>query len=845
MNYNKKIFRGAAILMLSMMISINLRAQVMINEYSCSNIAQFIDNHSDYGDWFELFNQGASSFDLGGYYLSDDSVNNQKWQFPAGSSISSGGFLRVWASGRDEVTGSHYHTNFKLTQTKNTEEYIVLSNASGVIIDIIRLTHKTQDTHSIGHTTDGATTWSIFTTPTPNASNSTSTPYLDYADRPDFDLAAGFYTSTQAVTITNTSPGTVIRFTIDGKLPTGASPTYTAPVQINETQIVKAITISSDPEILPSFIEFATYFINEVHTVAVVSISGTQLDVLANGSQNLKPKGTFEYFNINKERSATTYGSFNSHGQDSWANSQRSLDFISRDEMGYNHSIEEQLFASDITTRSNFQRIIMRASGDDNYPADHNNANEGSAHVRDAYIHMLAKKDSLHLDMRVSSKCVIYLNGDYWGVYDLRENPDEHDYTKYYYGQDQFHLQYIETWGNTWAEYGGQQALDDWYAFYDTIMASDMTDPVQYQYVIDRFDGASLIDYVAVNMFTVCSDWLNWNTGWWRGTDPTGTHKKWGYILWDNDATFDHYINYTGVPSTETDALPCDPEGLDGWSDPEDHIGVLNKLRENPDFENYYINRMLDLWNTTFSCENMLPWLDSIVSIIDPEMDRHAQRWFGTYTEWQSNVGELRDFIEQRCVDLTQGFMDCYSLTGPYDLTVTADPIDAGSVQLNSLVIDEFPWTGTYFEGIDTKLEAQPDGNNTFVNWTSGSQTFSPDANADSVSINLSSTDVVTAHFSYASSVEEIRPYISVNVYPTVFNNEIKIEYSLSENAGVKMTLLDLAGKEVFRISPTQNQSGNYSVMLNLSKANLASGVYLLDFKAGDYSRTVRLVCQR
>ena len=64
----------------------------------------------------------------------------------------------------------------------------------------------------------------------------------------------------------------------------------------------------------------------------------------------------------------------------------------------------------------------------------------------------------MDLDVRNAEKVIVYLNGQYWGVYDIRENPDEHDYTEFYYGQDKYHIQYILTWGATWAEYGGQQA---------------------------------------------------------------------------------------------------------------------------------------------------------------------------------------------------------------------------------------------------------------------------------------------------------------------------------------------------------------------------------------------------
>lgn len=130
---------------------------------------------------------------------------------------------------------------------------------------------------------------------------------------------------------------------------------------------------------------------------------------------------------------------------------------------------------------------------------------DGCAHLRDAYVHNLAKRGGLNLDMRVSEKCVIYLNGQYWGVYDLREIPDDHDYTEYYYNQGKFDIQYVLTWGNTWAEYGGNQALDDWDDLRDYILANNMAVQANYDFVDSQFDVKSLVDYVIVNSVSVCS----------------------------------------------------------------------------------------------------------------------------------------------------------------------------------------------------------------------------------------------------------------------------------------------------------------------------------------------------
>ena len=371
-----------------------------------------------------------------------------------------------------------------------------------------------------------------------------------------------------------------------------------------------------------------------------------------------------------------------------------------------------------------------------------------------------------------------------------------------------------------------------------------MATPANFQYVTDRFDEKSLVDYVAVNMFTVCSDWLNWNTAWWRGLDSTGTHLKWGMMLWDNDATFGHYINYTGIPNTTPTAAPCDPETLNGNSDPDDFIGILLKLRTNPTFDNYYKTRLLDLWNTTFSCDYMIPMLDSTVALIDPEMTAHAARWNGTYTEWQTNVQILRNFIIDRCSTLTTGFMGCYNMTGPYDLTVTADPINAGYVNLNSLSLTNLPWTGTYFGNVTTNLQAVADTMYSFVNWTSSTQNFSPNAAAAVSSINLNGTDTIVAHF-LTTGLEHYDANVpTVAAYPSVFNSSTTIEFNLKESEQVSMKLYSIQGIELATIIDAGKNypAGHHAVNLDLSKSHLSSGMYLVNFTTGDFKKSIKLI---
>jgi len=722
---------------LSLIIFTTTNAQVYINEYSCSNSNGPTDAFGEREDWVELYNAGGTAFDLSGYFISDKITNLDKWEIPAGVSVPAGGYTMIFFSGRGVLNGSQIHPNFGLTQTKN--EQVVVSSPSGTIVDSLTMIKMTQNDDSYGRTTNGASTWTLFLTPTPNAANTGASPY--YTAKPTMSVAAGFYGGTQSVTIATTDASATIYYTIDGTTPTTGSTLYAGAVSITATTVLRAKCFSSTPGVPASFTETNTYFINSPHTIPVISVCGDQitdfLNDVAPGSFSSNFDGAFEYFNQTGVMSTEGEGYYNKHGNDSWGYAQRGFDFIMRDEYGYNSSVEYPLFTE--KSRDEYQRIIMKAGANDNYPAS------GGAHIRDAYVHTISAIGDLRVDERTSAFVVLYVDGAYWGLYDLREKVDDADFTDYYYDQGKYEIDFIKTWGGTWVEYG-DPAMTEWNAIYTYITTNDMSIQANYEYVKTKYNVGSLIDYVVLNSYVVTSDWLNWNTAWWKGNDTLGDKKTWRYALWDNDATFGHYINYTGVPSTAPDADPCNVETLSGGSDPEGHITMLNALFLNAEFNQEYITRYADLSNGVFSCVQMHAILDSMVAVMAPEMVGQTATWGGTVAGWMTNVQTLKDYIDARCAAITTGMIDCYNLSGPYDMTVTVDPPGAGIVKVNSEWVPYYPWTGVYYGGITTLYKAQANTGYTFDYWSANNHTFTqPDSLNDT--LNLSMSDTITAHF--------------------------------------------------------------------------------------------------
>lgn len=697
------------------------QSQVVINEFSTANYSDWVIS-GELEDWVEMYNPSAATVDISGYYLSDNPNNPQKWAFPNGSTIPANGYMIVLLSGTGDYDPNYLgyrNTSFKVTQTAG--ESLLFSNSSGTILEQYNLgtLGALQANHSYARTTDGGAEWTIHTTTTHNAPNSGPT-YSSYTTKPIFDLPAGYYNNAINLSLT-AEPGATIYYTTNGSDPSSTSTLYTGPISLSTTTTLRAISYSGDANIYRSLIETNTYFFGQdQHGIITVNIAGP---TLSDGQWWGDEACHIEFFAPSGVFITEAGGDSNEHGNDSNAYGQRGFDYVTRDAMGYDHEIMEPLIHT--TNRPSYERLIFKAAANDNYPF------AGGAHVRDPYTCQLSLIGGLNLDVRKTESCIVYINGAYWGVYEFREKVDDTDYCNYYYNQPQGFIDFIKTWGSTWAEYG---SIADWNSLRNFITSNDMSVDANYDYVLTQYNHMSLIDYFILNGYLVCSDWLNWNTAWWRGRHPNGSAKRWQYALWDNDAILGHYVNYTGIPNTSATSSPCQVEDM-GNVGGQGHIPVLNALFQNDNFRADYIQRYASLSNTIFSCEKMTDVLDSMVAVIAPEMTRQCQRWGGSYNAWEANVQQARNFILARCNDqIIGGIEGCYDVTA---FSVTIQIEGEGTFDFETLHFDNsnLPFTGVYFADLPIDLHAFVEGGGelcgSFVGWeiVSGSGTVADPSN--------------------------------------------------------------------------------------------------------------------
>ncbi len=727
-------------------------AQVIINEYSCANVNTINDAYNQKEDWVELLNTSGAPVSLSGFYLSDDKFQPAKWQIPAGVTINANSKMMVFCSNRGTFFGGQLHPTFKLTQTKG--EYFVLANSTGAIVDSVHL-FVTQVNHSYGRITDASGQWGIFQTPTPNAAN--ANPFSSYAPKPIFSVAPGFYAAAQSVSLSSPASNVAIHYTTDGSVPTLSSPVYAAPIAVNNTIVIRAAAFSSDPMVLPSFTETNTYFINENNTMNVISVSGNYT-YLINGFGGAGNAAGFptaiEFFNKNHQFVFELDGTWRKHGHDSWAYDQRGFRLYAKDQYGSDWAMKHKFFNA--SSRDTFQQIILKAGASDNYPG---NSGHPSCHLRDAFAHTLSNKFNLDLDQRLYEPTLVFVNGQYWGVYEIREKVDA-DYMEYYYGQTKKKVDHLSYWGGLQVREGSDTG---WVNLYNYIIANPMTVPANYDHVTSFLNVKSFIEYFILNTWLVNTDWLNWNTMWWRGRKGQGV--KWRYALWDMDNILDLGQNYTGVGTPTYQNSPCNPFNLFQNNSSIKHTDMLVRLLQNPDFTKLYRSTFIDMLNGPLNCANMIPHFDSITSIIQPEMQRHITRWGGSYATWQNNIQYMRNQILGRCQVIAQKLDSCMDLN-PQEIAFNVFPANGGTIQMNGNTVSPYVWSRIVEADTVINLNATPVNSYYFFDhWEKYkvANTFTPDSLTQAVGFDFKTKDSVVAFFRYFNP-DSIN--VTFNVYP-------------------------------------------------------------------------------
>jgi len=237
---------------------------LVLNEFVASNGTGLVDEDGDYSDWIEIYNSSSSAMNLAGWTLTDDPEKPDKWAFPD-ISLGQGEYLIIFASGKDRRTtslGSSLHTNFRLNdQGEFLGLYNLLDNKWG---DDISPTYPQQQRDiSYGRSADQAG-YAYFSQPTPGSPNNKASAWAGIAHPVEFSVERGFYEAPISVELSSPTADETIYYTTDGSDPDPTSGTkYSQPIEIEETTLLRAVAVK--PGFLPSSVNTHTYlFLDDI-----------------------------------------------------------------------------------------------------------------------------------------------------------------------------------------------------------------------------------------------------------------------------------------------------------------------------------------------------------------------------------------------------------------------------------------------------------------------------------------------------------------------------------------------------------------------------------------------------
>ncbi|CAH1001743.1 hypothetical protein LEM8419_02649 [Neolewinella maritima] len=681
---------------------------IVLNELVTANTTGLRDHYGEYSDWIELYNSGNVAVPLEGYRLTDGDAPTDAWVLPD-TILAPDRYLLLWASGRGApAPNGELHTDFKL---RAAGEVVRLLRPSGDVMDTSPAVALQPDL-ALGRIPTDRTNWYYLSPASPGTSNATAAAYTGTVAGPGFVHTEGFYRDSLSVVIRAEAGSGTMYYTLDGSPPDRTAIPYTGPFTVRQTTTVRARSYRAGA--LPSPVVTATYLLEDT-ALPTVSLVTDPANLFGDG-------GIYTRYRLDEER-PIRMSYFGTDRQLAFAADlgvkihapeparQKSLRLYARARYGQS-AIDYPLFGT--TGVKSLRRLILRNAGNDG-------TQKGGIHLKDALAHRLYQQLDPDHHASAYQPVNVFLNGAYFGVYNLRERQDEH-YLESHTGLQPREVDFLEY---DYAERSKQNTLSgdwvDYTALREFFLTHDLQTDEHYATASARIDRANFIDYQLLEIFVGNQDWLNNNIKFWRPRHAAG---RWRWVLWD--------IDY-GL-GTQTAAAVGQPDfdflsmatGWGGWGG-GDYTWMLRNLLRHPDFRERFIRRAFDLYNTSFSPSYVAAELEAVRQIIEPELGRHLARWGKSAERYETHYAHTLDFVTRRTGFARDRLIKTFALdTSLHQLTVDVASPAGGRVSVNTLYLDSrtpgwqrrpYPWTGSYTRDYPVQLTAIPQPGYVFSHW--------------------------------------------------------------------------------------------------------------------------------
>ncbi len=642
--------------------------QIVINEIQYTNRVTCTDSLGNTPDWIEIYNKGNTPVNLSGYCLTDRKNETEKGILPD-LTLKPQDYLLVFASGNSIQTENELHLDFKL---KIMEDTVYLLNPYHEVIDF-KAPECVPPDNSLGRYPDGGESFSVLTASPSYSNNNSEIIELNYRkDTLFINQEGGFYKNSIEIELTNSCSDNQIFYSLNGDSPDDKAILYNGIFQLNDinenenrfanqcdagiipgnkiskANILRAQVYShgcpASNEISGSyFISDQTVFDYEVPIVSII----TDKNNLFDDEEGIYVKGNYENYNRrgkewerpihleifdDKEKILTQGAGMRIHGRGSRAGAQKSLKIYARDE--YGKTSFELPILSQKPYLNEFKTLLIRATRD---------------WTRTLFKDEMSGRivENMNLDYAASETVILFLNGEYWGIYSLREKQDI-DYVRNNYDPD---IEHIDIIGHNNSNISVNLGTIEEYK--QMISWLEMNDPENENFLTDIseiIDIDCLIDYFIAQFYLANTDFPDNNLELWKSDSE---NSKWRYFFFDLDAVMIQIGDNRLATFIDKSKKP--------FQISESSLYILSRLFENQEFRMKFQIKFIKHLNTTFAPNRMIKLINDYQELYNSLVVEHIYRWKdpSDYHKWLSNVDMLKDFAIQRPFVLKQ-LMDEY-----------------------------------------------------------------------------------------------------------------------------------------------------------------------------------------
>ncbi len=518
---------------------------------------------------------------------------------------------------------------------------------------------------------------------------------------------SGFY---QAPFVVNFPEGYNIHCELGGKAPSENSPLITV-LGFDKTTTVRCGSFV--PGAMPGKLLNRTYVFESLPTVPAVFLTadpGSLFDpdsgiyMEGNFAQDAEPHYGANYWldkeipvfvellevGVNQPAFAKDAG-LEIFGNYSRMNNKKSVAITFREKYG-GKRLEYPLFPEFPELKS-FKGFVLRDNG----------SNNGNDYIRD----MLASSitEGLGVDYQRGRASIVYYNGEYYGIHNIRERSTEY-YFETHYGMDPKSIDLLKA--DNSASNGSSteyQAMMDW------LETAHLDDDANYEKVAAQIDIGNFINYVLSELFIDNRDWPSNNLKKWRCSNPK---TQWKWFIYDTDFGFG-----SGMSSYKNNIFEfATAEDGESWPNGPESTLLLRRLLENDGFRSAFINRMAVLLVMNFESTRVTARINKLMGDISSEIERDQKTWDRNSKWMTTSLNNIKNFAKERPGVIQKELQEYFALgsLAPVTLSVSG----GGTIAVHGLALDVSPMEINFFEGLPVEISAVESGGRVFSNWSDG-----------------------------------------------------------------------------------------------------------------------------